>query len=178
MKQETMKQTLLVVDDDPSVRESVRKLLEAENFEVIAAGNAETAVQRFRTKAIDLVVLDLNLGADDGWAVYKEMMGINPSIPTIIVTGEKGQLNRAVAVGAGALLEKPIDVPSFLETIRALLANTAEQEVGRSGRAKGACRYVAQDRTGAFELLQERHSSSLKSQPGSKPRCRVSPEFQ
>lgn len=156
-----MKKTLLVVDDDRAVAESLRKLLRAENFNVLTAADAAEAIRHFRDRPIDLVVLDVNLGGDSGWAVFQTMQEINPSVPTVVITAEWGQRGRAIAAGAEALIEKPIDVSSFLSLIHNLLAETAEHSLERVHHQPDYCRYVAKDYTTFLRLLQERRSAPL-----------------
>jgi DNA-binding response OmpR family regulator len=89
-----MKPKLLVVDDDHSVRESLRKLLEAQNYEVFPARDASEALEHFNAHRIDLIVLDINLGADNGWKLFETMTIKSPFVPTIVITGEWGNENR------------------------------------------------------------------------------------
>src|SRR5687768_15678250 len=117
-----MKSKLLVVDNDFSVRESLKKLLESQRYDVYPAAGGVDALDYFRSERTDLVVLDLNLGRDDGWQVFRTMTEHNPFVPTVILTAEFDQQDRAIAAGVEALIEKPIDVPVFLKIISDLLA--------------------------------------------------------
>ena len=94
-----MKQRLLVVNDDASVLEAMTKLLAAEGYEVLAARDGAGALSHFKSGWVDLVVLDLNLGTDDGWDVFRKMAELNPFVPTVIITAECGQRERAQAAG-------------------------------------------------------------------------------
>jgi len=157
-----MKRKLLVVDDDRSVSNSLKKLLEAEGFEVFTAWDGSEAIEHFKANPIDLVLLDINLGTDDGWNVFQSMVDINPLVPTVMITAEYGQRNRAIAAGVEALIEKPIDVPSFLELIDRLLAEDAEGKLRRVCGEESYCRYVAKDYGTFLKLLEERRSAPLK----------------
>lgn len=156
------KQKLLIVDDDRAVCDALRKLLEAEGYEVLTAYDATDAITHFRAHAIDLVVLDVNLGADNGWSVFQTMVAINPFVPTIVITAEWGQRERAIAAGAEALIEKPIDVPSFLELIGLLLSESAEHRLQRICDKDDYCHYVAKDGSTFLRLLQERRSAPMR----------------
>lgn len=153
---------LLVVDDDHAVRESLRRLLEAEHYDVQTARDGTDALDQFKSKGPDLVILDLNLGEHDGWKVFQAMMDVNPFVPTIIITAEFDQHEHAVAAGVEALVEKPIDVPVFLETIRELLTETSEQRLERVCGDDAYCRYVASKYATLLDLHEERHSAPLK----------------
>jgi DNA-binding response OmpR family regulator len=152
---------LLVVDDDRSVCSSLQKLLQAEGFEVFAAWDGAEAIRLFRTHDIDLVVLDINLGTDNGWDVFQAMVEMKPSVPTVVITAEWGQRDRAVAAGAEVLIEKPIDVPSFLRVIDGLLADNAEHKLRRICNSERYCHYMAKDYATFLKLLEERHSAPL-----------------
>ena len=157
-----MKPKVLVVDDDHSVRESLAKLLEAEHYDVHPARDGVDALDYFKSNSTDLVVLDLNLGTDDGWEVFHTMAELNPFVPTVIITAEFDQRKRAVAAGVEALIEKPIDVPAFLKIISDLLAETSEQRLERVCGDDEYCRYLARHYEPFLKLLNERHSTPLK----------------
>ena len=157
-----MKLKLLVVDDDCSVLESLKKLLEAESYEVHPARNGADARNSFRANPADLVVLDLNLGTDDGREVFQTMAEVDPFVPVVIITAEFDQRQRAVAAGVGALIEKPIDVPAFLKVISDLLTETSEQRLERVCGDDKYCRYLARHYEPFLKLLNERHSTPLK----------------
>ena len=162
---ETMKH-LLVVDNDRSVCRSLQKLLRAEGFEVHTACDAAGAVDLFRVHPIDLVVLDINLGSDDGCSVFQALAEINPFVPIVIITAEWGQHGRAVALGAEALVEKPIDVPSFLELIHDLLTERAQRRLRRVCEKQDYCRYRAKDYATVLRALQERMAAPLELSTG------------
>jgi DNA-binding NtrC family response regulator len=157
-----MKPKLLLVDDDDSVRDSLTKLLAKENLDVLPARDAAEALELFRSNAVSLIVLDVNLRPDGGWKVFERMTEINPFVPTVIITAEFDQRDRAVRAGVEALIEKPIDVPIFLKTIRDLLTETSEQHLERVCGDDAYCRYVARKYATLLHLHEERHSAPLE----------------
>jgi two-component system response regulator MprA len=156
----TTKPKILVVDDDNSVRESLRKLLEAERYDVLTARDSAEALEHFESNAIDLVVLDINLGAVDGWETFRRMTVTNAFVPTVVISGEFGQRERAVTAGVEALIEKPMDVPTFLEIIRKLLAETREERLKRVCEARDF-RYVGRSNEAFRRDLERRCSTPL-----------------
>jgi hypothetical protein len=90
------------------------------------------------------------------------MTEMNPFVPTVIITAEFDQHERAVAAGVEALIEKPIDVPVFLKIISELLAETSQQRLERACGDDKYCRYVARHYESLLKLLNERHSAPLK----------------
>jgi CheY-like chemotaxis protein len=126
-----MKQRVLIIDDDASVRESIGKVLKGAGYEVTTAPDGEEAVTRFVPEQIDLVLLDLNLPFRSGWDVFERLTAQRPTIPLIIITGLPNQYQTALAAGVDALMEKPIDAPALLRTMDELLAEPAEARLRR-----------------------------------------------
>lgn len=112
---------ILVADDDGPVREGFKKLLAAEGAEVFVASDEVRALELFHSQPMDLVILDINLGDDDGWEVFELIRRDDPGVPIVMITAESAQFERGLRAGADVLMEKPIDVPSFLAVINALL---------------------------------------------------------
>ena len=126
-----MKKTLLLVDDDPGIRESVAQVLTKEGYEVVPAASSQEAVELAATCPVHLVLLDLNLPRKSGWDTFEMLTRQNPWLPVIIITGRSNQLFLSLAVGAGALMEKPLDLPKLLQTVRNLLAEPMETRIAR-----------------------------------------------
>jgi CheY-like chemotaxis protein len=131
MTQKTYK--VLVADDDEAVRESLRKLLHGEGYQVIAVANGVEAVETFRQEVdqIDLLLVDLNMPMKNGWATLDRLIEVNPSLPVLIVTGQPNQNEMAEAAGVSALVEKPIDVPALLKLIQELMAGPVQSRLQR-----------------------------------------------
>jgi len=116
-----MKKRILIVDDDRSIRNGLKKLLKKANYDVALAADGFEAVDRFFSEPIDLLLLDLNMPGKDGWAASENITRRNPYVPTIIMTGLPDQFPIASAAGAGALLEKPLNPEELLCAIEDLL---------------------------------------------------------
>jgi CheY-like chemotaxis protein len=157
-----MKPKILVLDDDRSVRASLVKVLEMENYDVLEASSGVDAVDIFRSCPVDLVVLNVNLEEDDGWTVFEAMKELNPFVPTVITTTEFDQREKAIAAGAEALIEKPMDVLVFLRIVQDLLNESSEQRLERVCGDENYCRYVAGYLAPFSSHLDERHSAPLK----------------
>lgn len=117
-----MKTTLLIVDDDSSVRKSIRKVLRADNYEVLTAADAEEALARFDPKYVQLLLLDVSLPHRNGWDTLQRMTARNPELPIIVITGTGIPSPLPATVRVCALLEKPLDAPALLRTIGSVLA--------------------------------------------------------
>ena len=132
---------ILLVDDDSTVRDSLKEVLVAEGYFVIPAENGQQALELASQLPVDLVLLDLNMPVKNGWDTFERLTAEHPLIPIIIVTARPNQLFTAVNAGAGALLEKPMDIPTLLRAMEKLLAETAEQRLARLAGKKTEFHY-------------------------------------
>jgi CheY-like chemotaxis protein len=137
-----MKKNILLVDDDPGVRRMLQRVLEEEGYIVVPAANGMEALERARATASQLVLLDLNLPAQNGWETLERLAAEGPLLPVIIITARPNQLFPALASGAGALMEKPLDLPKLLRTIRDLLAEPAEARLARMAGKQAEFHYL------------------------------------
>ena len=130
-----MTKRILLVDDDRSIRESLSKILRAENYEVVLGENGQEAIEKQGAERIDLLILDLNpdaSGVKNAGATLERLVGINPLLPVVIITGRSNQRALAETAGADALMEKPLDVPLLLQTICELLTEPMESRARRA----------------------------------------------
>ena len=114
------KYRVMVVDDDESVRDSLRKLLDHEGYDVTVAADGAEAVEIFRQAGcrIDLLLVDLNMPVKNGWATLDRLLEADRSLPVFVLTGLSHQYELAEAAGVRVLVEKPIDVPGLLQLMR------------------------------------------------------------
>ena len=130
-----MKKKILLVDDDYAVLQSLARVLIAENYLPLLAKDGKNALEILGANHVDLIMLDLNMPVRDGWQTFQTLSRDYPLLPIIIITARSNQRFPALAAGVGALMEKPLDFPHLLETIRALLEEPAEARLARvSGR--------------------------------------------
>jgi DNA-binding NtrC family response regulator len=138
----TMKKRLLLVDDDRNVRESIARVLLLENYRVMLASNGDEALNLVNVNPVDMVLLDLNMPKKNGWDTFVELSNQNPRLPIIIITARANQSFTSVAAGVDALMEKPLDFESLLETIRNLLVEPPELRMARRMGHPSQIRYV------------------------------------
>ena len=151
-----MSNKILLVDDECSILEALSKVLGAEGYEVVLAENGEDAIEMIVSAPIDLVLLDLGLPVKDGWATLAWLARINPLLPVIIITGRSEQRALAEKAGADALMEKPLDVPLLLQTIRELLDEPLESRIRRTSDPAHGFRYAPCDSLLLREMLLKR----------------------
>ena len=123
---------ILLVDDERSIRASLSKILGAENYEVVLAENGHEAIEKHGAQRIDLLILDLNMPVKNGWDTLDWLVKIDPGLPVVIITGRSNQRALAETAGADALMEKPLDVPFLLQTIRELMDEPMENRAQRA----------------------------------------------
>jgi DNA-binding NtrC family response regulator len=138
----TAQKRILLVDDERSIRESLRKILRAENYEIVLAENGQEAIEKHGVERIDLLILDLNMPVKSGPATLDWLVEIDPLLPVIIITGRANQGALADMAGADVLMEKPLDVPLLLQTIRELMDEPVEIRMQRARRRAAGFRSV------------------------------------
>ncbi|HLH52355.1 MAG TPA: response regulator [Verrucomicrobiae bacterium] len=151
-----MTERILLVDDEKSIREALSKVLRGENYEVLLAETGKEAMDRYGTGRIDLLLLDLNLPGGNGWATLEWLAKVNPLLPVVIITGRADQRELAQKSGADALMEKPLNVPLLLQTIRELLDEPMEIRAQRANRRSSGFRFVPCDERLFRQMLNDR----------------------
>ncbi len=127
--------TVLVVDDDESVREVCRDVLERAGYGVIAVPDGETALEVYREQGdrIDLVVLDLNMPGMGGERCLEELLRLDPGVRVIVATGylDAGIPGNLCGTGGCEVLQKPYRSVDLLRAVqRALEAPTPSRSPG------------------------------------------------
>jgi two-component system, OmpR family, response regulator MprA len=124
---------ILVVDDEPSIRDALKRALALEGYQVdLAAGGAE-ALDRLGTYPADAIVLDILMPGIDGLEVCRFLRRIGNRTPILILTARDAVAERVQGLDAGAddYLVKPFALQELLARIRALLRRTAPDADGR-----------------------------------------------
>lgn len=116
------RQQILVVDDEPELRQMLRRYLKAEGFDVAEAADGETALTTIRDVAPDLVVLDVGLPGMDGFAVLQEARKLS-DVPMIMLTARTEELDRVIGltIGADDYISKPFSPRELVARVRAVL---------------------------------------------------------
>src|SRR5205085_1049781 len=118
---------ILVVDDEPDLRDAVRVYLEMHGFSVLQAADGQEAVDKVRTTLPDLVVLDVMMPVMDGIAVLQEMRTLS-AVPVIMLTvkGDEDDKVRALRLGADDYVTKPFSQRELLARIESVLRRAAQ----------------------------------------------------
>jgi two-component system KDP operon response regulator KdpE len=123
---------ILIIDDDPQLRESVTIVLNTQEYDVQAAPNGKEGIAQVSERAPDLVVLDVNLPDMLGFEVVREIRRFS-NVPVLMLTGraESSDIVSGLDSGADDYLTKPFKPDELLARVRALLRRvpSAEQPI-------------------------------------------------
>jgi two-component system KDP operon response regulator KdpE len=116
---------VLIVEDDPALRNTIRSTLERSGYEVRTAGDGAAGARELQTGAHDVVLLDIGLPFFDGWKILDGLEGKRvPSVIVISARGGEQDKVRALDMGADDYLAKPFGADELLARIRAVLRRT------------------------------------------------------
>lgn len=114
--------TILLIEDEPSMRRGIATALEMEDFKVIIAINGYTGVEAAFEQAPDLILCDIMMPELDGYGVIEQLRADERTkrIPFIFLTakGEKPDVRQGINLGADDYLIKPVAVDDLLKIIR------------------------------------------------------------
>lgn len=126
-----VQQIILVVDDEPTIREVVRKYLERERFIVHEGADGHQAIAYLRDNTPDLIVLDIMLPGVDGMAITRQLrdpagyapLSVDGNIPIIMLTAKSEEMHRinGFAVGADDYVTKPFSPQELVARVKAVL---------------------------------------------------------
>jgi DNA-binding response OmpR family regulator len=119
---------VLVVDDEPVVRDAVRLVLGHEGFRVEAANDAEAGLAHAGLQTCRLLLCDLMLPGQSGLELLRAVRAARPELPIVMMTGYATDANAdsALEAGASAFLAKPFDDSELLTLVRQVLARTTD----------------------------------------------------
>lgn len=116
---------ILIVEDDPMIRDVLSRRLQIEGYQVITANDGGEGVQRARVNRPDLIVMDMGLPVINGWqATYRiRSMPMTKAIPIIALTAYAMKEDRAKCLLAGCneYESKPVEIGRLLEKIQMLI---------------------------------------------------------
>ena len=112
---------VLIVEDDPDIRETIAQILEEEGYEVRGASNGKQALDLLREGARpQLILLDLMMPVMDGWLFRTEQRS-DPAIadiPVIVISADGNLRQQAAKIQANGYLRKPVGIDTLLTTVQ------------------------------------------------------------
>lgn len=140
---------LLVVDDDPRLRELLQRYLSQQGFEVTVAADASGLNRQMQRRLWDLIVLDLMMPGEDGLSIVRRLRAAEEKVPIILLTARAEDVDRILGLEMGAddYLTKPFNPRELLARIHAVLRRQPAREL-----AAAPTRESALVRFGDFEF--------------------------
>ena len=127
MEELAVNKTILVVDDEDDVRESVREVLRDEGYRVVDTADGSQVLDLIRQERPELVLLDIWMPQVDGIGLLKEIKTQEPELNVVMVSGH-GNIHTAVTAtkfGAFDFLEKPVSLEGLLLTVQRALGESS-----------------------------------------------------
>ncbi|MHB1296666.1 MAG: GspE/PulE family protein [Anaerolineae bacterium] len=121
VKTQQKQQSILIVDDDAGMCETLSDILEDKGFAVGTANDGQSAVERMKNGRFDLVLIDVMMPGMNGVETLRQIRAINPNVTTMIMTGHsqlEGFVSDALWNGVDGVLYKPFDVDAVLQMIQ------------------------------------------------------------
>ena len=119
-----MNQRLLIVDDEPQIRELLGLYLEQKGFEIFRAGTSQDCLDQVASAQPELVVLDINLAEEDGLKLLTQIKVQHPDTKVVMLTGmgfDDDLLREALSRGADGYVSKMLPFDELLAAIRRVL---------------------------------------------------------
>lgn len=109
--------TVLVVDDDTSILDTVTSILTGEGYDVVSAATGEEALAAVARKQPLLILLDMRMPVMDGWTVARELRRQGSNVPIVVMTAAESAKRWADEVGAEGYLAKPFGLDDLLAAV-------------------------------------------------------------
>jgi DNA-binding response OmpR family regulator len=125
----TNKKTILLVDDEPEVRESLGRVLALEQYEVTGVASKAEAMSRLANAAYDGILLDVNLPDGSGWDLYRKMRQEQSDLPIVVISARPQDENADALDALGVWMPKPLDLTELLMKLGKMVSSRGKVEV-------------------------------------------------
>ncbi|MBD3337187.1 MAG: response regulator [Candidatus Eisenbacteria bacterium] len=138
---------VLIIDDQPLIRKSMRRVLEDEGLQVLTAADGKEGLEAFKSQRPRIVILDMKLPDSNGLEILPELFRTDPAVGVIMVTayGDMKSAVEAMKLGAQDFLRKPYEVEELQHAVRSALRSQEQETRLKVYRRRDRARY-AQDR--------------------------------
>jgi len=138
-----MKPRILVIDDEAAIRDSLRMILEYENYEFAGASNGQDGLAQIQRERPDLVLLDIKMPAMDGMEVLRKIKTVDETLPVVMISGHGTTATAVEAIRSGAIdfLDKPLSSERVIVTIQNTLSQSQLRKENRELKLAMESRY-------------------------------------
>jgi two-component system nitrogen regulation response regulator NtrX len=157
-----LKPRILVIDDEASIRDTLRMILEYEGYDVMQAATGEEGVRLIEREAPDLVFLDIKMPGMDGLDVLQRVRHLTDATPIVVISGHAQQggassseAAEAIKLGARDFIEKPPTQDRILVTVRNALDTSRLRSENRSFKRDAEKRYLVVGDSPALQAVRE-----------------------
>ena len=116
---------IFYIEDNIDNRTLIRRILTAEGYQVVEAGNAREALEMLETLRLDLILMDINMPEMDGYTLTAQIRGMSgfESVPIVALTANvmRGDRERSLEAGCDGYIQKPIDIDILPQQIERYL---------------------------------------------------------
>ena len=112
--------TVLIVEDEPTLRETLAWNLEQDGYRVLEAASGAEGDRALASEPVAVALLDIRLGRDDGVAVARRMREHHPAVAVVFFTGSARTLDDATRALADGVIPKPFSLEELIETVQRL----------------------------------------------------------
>jgi two-component system nitrogen regulation response regulator NtrX len=152
-----VKSRILVIDDEPAIRDSLRMILEYEDYQFVGAASGQEALDVLQRERPDVVLLDIKMPGVDGMEVLRKLRAIDETLPVIMISGHGTTATAVEAIRSGAIdfLDKPLSSERVIVTLRNVLRQSALTTENRDLRVAMEAKYELVGQSPALRRVLE-----------------------
>jgi two-component system nitrogen regulation response regulator NtrX len=152
-----LKPRILVIDDEAAIRESLRMILEYEDYQFVGAASGQEALDVLQRERPDVVLLDIKMPGVDGMEVLRKLRAIDETLPVIMISGHGTTATAVEAIRSGAIdfLDKPLSSERVIVTLRNVLRQSALTTENRDLRVAMEAKYELVGQSPALRRVLE-----------------------
>ncbi len=138
-----MKSRVLVIDDEAAIRDSLRMILEYEDYQFVGAASGQEALDVVKRERPDIVLLDIKMPGMDGMEVLRKLRAIDEGLPVVMISGHGNTATAVEAIRSGAIdfLDKPLSSERVIVTLRNVLRQSELSTENRDLKVAMESRY-------------------------------------